>query len=350
MADDRPSVKGPVHCDVIDNAGAADFRPLADFCCGHCSKLPSANEVNATAARLFHGGTQEEGGALPQQVILLRDRHDSLLGVSYVIPEGDGRLDPVPYLNGYGRDKRFARFTLADGKTTLGEALIRSAVELVTPEGGEPPGGKRSSVRTTHRATYRCRTWGSSADRTSARRCTSRCQKASTRPMSRFQCSFRSLCPPVGRSSPRRNYGADLQDGSRRSAPRSTWVPVRPSSHRPTIAASRHARPVTNGTDTRGGTRQPARAGKGLPGRCAPKGGGACRIRLGRDRPERWRAPGDRAGRRRGAVPTDQGRQGGRREPNPSLSRVLSNANPSNRGKTSPTRLSAPHGRSPAIR
>jgi hypothetical protein len=76
---------------------------------------------------------------LAQHVILLCDQHDILLGIPLVVPEGDPRLDSVPYLNGYGREKRFTGYTLADHETTLGEALIRAAVELVTPYGGDAP-------------------------------------------------------------------------------------------------------------------------------------------------------------------------------------------------------------------
>jgi hypothetical protein len=140
MADpDRPHIEGPVHCEVLRNDSDQPLEPLAGFCCGSCSKDPSAAEVNETAARLVAGGSLEEGGAVPQHVVLLLDRHDTLLGIASVRPEGAVRLDPVPYLNGYGREKRLARHTLADQKTSLGEALVRAAVELVTPAGSDAP-------------------------------------------------------------------------------------------------------------------------------------------------------------------------------------------------------------------
>jgi hypothetical protein len=137
-----PNIEGPAHCEVIGNEEAKGCRDLAAFCCGHCSKEPSAAEVNETAARLFKGGTYGRGGALRQKVVLLRDQNDTLLGISTVRLKGAKRFersDRAPYLNGYGREKTLAGYKLADGKTSIGEALILAAVELVTPDGGEPP-------------------------------------------------------------------------------------------------------------------------------------------------------------------------------------------------------------------
>src|SRR2546423_699031 len=130
----RPRIDGRVHCDVVRNAEAKGLPELADFCCGQCALEPSAAEVNAIAASLF-GGEQQ----WPMHVVLLRDRLDVLLGIAAVRPEGAVRFDPVPYLAGYGREKGLKRSTLADGKTGLGEALLRAGIELVTPADGPTP-------------------------------------------------------------------------------------------------------------------------------------------------------------------------------------------------------------------
>lgn len=129
----RHSVEGAVRCDVIRNEEAERCRELSAFCCGLCAREPSAAEVNGIVGNLFHGE------AVPQHVVLLRDQRDLLLGIASVRPEGALRFDPVPYLNAYGREKQFKGWTLADGETSIGAALVRAAVELVTPIGGLAP-------------------------------------------------------------------------------------------------------------------------------------------------------------------------------------------------------------------
>ena len=129
---ERFGLKGPALCTVVDKAQAKGLELLSRFCCGHCSASESAREVNLTAQNLY------DGDAVPQHAILLEDEQRDLVGLSSVILTGDLRLDPVPYLNGYGREKRLKGYMLADGKTTLGEALLRAAIELASGD-AEPP-------------------------------------------------------------------------------------------------------------------------------------------------------------------------------------------------------------------
>jgi hypothetical protein len=124
----HPHLTGPVHCEVIDHTQAKGRESLLKFCCGHCALEASAREVNEMAARLYAGGKIEHGGMGPQTVILLLDQTDTLLGITSIIV-ADPDMGGGTYIQGYGREKRLRGQLLADEETSLGQALIRAALD-----------------------------------------------------------------------------------------------------------------------------------------------------------------------------------------------------------------------------
>ncbi len=123
----RPTL-GPLHWDTISHADATGYEPFAHFCCGHCALDPSANEVNARAAKLYCGGAEAIGGPQVKATIRLLDESDDLVGFAGMQienPELGGTFIQV-----YGREKRLKGHVLADGSTTLGDALIHACLTL----------------------------------------------------------------------------------------------------------------------------------------------------------------------------------------------------------------------------
>ncbi|MGO9490002.1 MAG: hypothetical protein ACLQBB_13375 [Solirubrobacteraceae bacterium] len=104
-----------------------------------CERGPAAGEVQLIVRNLI------EGEALPQTVALLREeRSGDLLGIASVRLDGNAqirakasepwflrRLAPNPYVNLVARDERFRNHVLNDGRTRLGEAIVRAALEVV---------------------------------------------------------------------------------------------------------------------------------------------------------------------------------------------------------------------------
>jgi hypothetical protein len=110
---------------------------------------PAGREVRIILANLL------SGEAVPQTVAMLQaEDSGALLGIASVRLDGNAqigarsstpwflrRLSSKPYVNLVARDERYANHVLADGRTRLGAALVRSALELVEREhrGGPMP-------------------------------------------------------------------------------------------------------------------------------------------------------------------------------------------------------------------
>jgi hypothetical protein len=122
------STLGPLHWDTISLSDARGYEPFAHFCCGHCALDPSASEVNGQAAKLYCGGPEALGGPQVKAAIRLLDENDNLVGFAGMQmehPDLQGSFVQV-----YGREKRLKGYVLADGSTTLGDALIHACLTL----------------------------------------------------------------------------------------------------------------------------------------------------------------------------------------------------------------------------
>jgi hypothetical protein len=123
----RPRL-GPVRWDTISLGDARGYEPFAHFCCGHCALDPSAAEVNGQAAKLYCGGPAELGGPQVHSVLRLLDENDALLGFAGMEMQSTDLSGA--FIQVYGREKRLKGHLLANGVTSLGDALIRACLDL----------------------------------------------------------------------------------------------------------------------------------------------------------------------------------------------------------------------------
>ncbi len=130
---------GPVRVVLQTKDECVDDRRLEAFEVG---EGPAGREVRMILENLL------SGEANPQTVALLEHEADgALLGMASVRIDGNAqirsksstpwflrRLAGSPYVNLIVRDERYRNHMLCDGRTRLGEALVRAALEVVGAE------------------------------------------------------------------------------------------------------------------------------------------------------------------------------------------------------------------------
>jgi hypothetical protein len=139
-----PSVlPGPVRVVMQRKDECVDDRRLEAFKVGDG---PATREIRLILENLI------SGEANPQTLALLEHGDDAaLIGIASVRIDGNAqlrgksstpwflrRLAGSPYVNLIARDERYRNHVLRDGRTTLGEALVRAALEVVGAEQGAP--------------------------------------------------------------------------------------------------------------------------------------------------------------------------------------------------------------------
>jgi len=154
-------LKGRVIVTPRSKAECANEPLLEEF---RCEGGPAAGEVQMIVANLL------SGEALAQTVALVQEESSGeLLGIASVRMDGNEqirsrssepwflrRLAVNPYVNVIARDERYRNHVLRDGRTRLGTALLRAALELVEQSApGKPLPTVWALIRRENRASQR---------------------------------------------------------------------------------------------------------------------------------------------------------------------------------------------------
>jgi hypothetical protein len=133
--DTRRRLDGPIRAYILDGEKARGYAPFSTLRCGEQSDK-AVREVELTARRLRAGAVK-----MTQTPVVLESGAGLLLGYCSVHAREahyeDGHDRPwvaERYIVGFGRDARFAGFTLADGETKLGEAIVRAGLDMIAVE------------------------------------------------------------------------------------------------------------------------------------------------------------------------------------------------------------------------
>jgi len=131
---------GPVRAHVLRDPAA--YAALAALRCGDARSETAVREVEQTAARLVAGTT-----TMAQTAVVLEDDAGALLGYASVHrrpPLGYEDLGPRPwiadrYIVAFGRDRAHRDHPLRDGRTRIGEVIVRAALDMIALEGPSRP-------------------------------------------------------------------------------------------------------------------------------------------------------------------------------------------------------------------